>query len=281
MDDFGDTDEILPASEYVVKSVVSRSIKYFLLAFSLFFWIIGALFCAIGAYVVSQSLGYAELSDFAMDPGIIVTLLGIIIFSISTFGVLGALRENICLLKLYKYMLLSTLVFEVFCAFVGFAFWPEVKKVIDGSITMAIEKYTINSDLRNMIDLLQRQLGCCGSLTIDDWDSNPYFSCTEKESYRWCGVPWSCCHTKYQRNRQCGYGMRKDRARFNLASEIHTIGCMDKAFEFFRSNMGVIAGLCVTFSFPLITSIFLIHIFVKQINRQIAINDENAKKLAM
>lgn len=263
------------------KRVVSNKIKYFLLAFSTFFWILGGLFCAIGAYVVSQSLGYSELSDFAMDPGIIVLLLGLFIFTISTFGVLGSLRENICLLKWYKYLLLTTLFFEVFCAFCGFAFWPQVKKVIDGSITKAIEKYTVNPDLRNMIDLLQRQLQCCGSLTIDDWDSNQYFSCTEKESYRWCGVPWSCCHTKFQRNRQCGYGMRKNRAKFNLASEIHTIGCMDKAFEFFRSNMGVIAGLCVFFTFPLIASIFLIHIFVKQIRRQIAFNSEFAKKMGM
>ena len=60
-----------------------------------------------------------------------------------------------------------------------------------------------------------------------------------KESYKWCGVPWSCCHTKYHRNRQCGYGMRKDRAKFNLANEIHTIGCLDKGFEFFRNNMGM------------------------------------------
>jgi len=251
------------------KTVVSKRLKFLLLAFSFFFWICGALFCAVGAYVVSQSIGYQELSDFAMDPGIIITLLGFIVFVVSTFGVLGSLRENICLLRTYKYMLLGVLVFELFCAFVGFAFWPELKKVVDTGLTKAIEKYTENTDLRNMIDLLQRQLKCCGSLTIDDWDSNPYFSCKMKESYKWCGVPWSCCHTKYHRNRQCGYGMRKDRAKFNLANEIHTIGCLDKGFEFFRNNMGMIAGLCVTLTFPLICAIFMLHFFIKQIQEQI------------
>ena len=44
-------------------------------------------------------------------------------------------------------------------------------------MSIAIEKYTVNPDLRNMVDLLQRELECCGSLTIDDWDSNEYFSC--------------------------------------------------------------------------------------------------------
>lgn len=273
MADYDDKEAILPAGGYPVerKSVVSRRIKFILLASSMFFWLLGALFCAIGGYVISQSIGYQELSDFAMDPGIIVLLLGLIIFTVSTFGVLGSLRENICLLNMYKYMLLGSLLFEVFSAFVAFAFWPEVKKMVDGSITLAIEKYSTNVDLRNMIDLLQRQLQCCGSLTIDDWDSNPYFTCTQKESYKWCGVPWSCCLTKYQRNRQCGYGMRKDRAKFNLATEIHTIGCMDKAFMFFQNNMGMIAGLCITFTFPLIINVLLIHIFVKQIHKQIGL----------
>jgi len=272
LDYIGDKDAILPAAVTpATTSIVSTKLKFLLLAFSLFFWFCGALFCAIGAYVVSQSIGYQELSDFAMDPGIIIILLGLLVFTVSTFGVLGSLRENLCLLKAYKYLLIGTLVFEVFSAFVGFAFWPELKKVIDKGLTMAIEKYTENTDLRNMIDLLQRQLKCCGSLTIDDWDSNPYFSCTMKESYKWCGVPWSCCLTKYHRNRQCGYGMRKDRSKFNLASEIHVIGCLDKGFEFFRNNMGMIAGLCITFTFPLIAAIFMLHFFIKQIEKQIAL----------
>lgn len=282
MDDYemDDKDAILPA-EYQVqyKAVVSRKLKLFLLTFSLFFWICGALFCAIGAYVISQSRGYHALTDFAMTPGIIITLLGLLIFTVSTFGVLGSLRENLCLLKMYKYLLLTTLVFELFTAFVAFAFWPEAKKLIDKGLVSAIERYTEDYDLRNMIDLIQRQLKCCGSLTIDDWDSNPYFSCQMKESYKWCGVPWSCCHTKFHRNRQCGYGMRKDRAKFNLANEIHVVGCLDKGFEFFRNNMGIIAGLCVTFTFPLIAAVFVLHFFIKQIQKQIDLNQFGAQKV--
>lgn len=273
MDDYdGGNDHILPAGEPLQENEVSKKIKFVLIAFSMFFWFIGALFCAIGGYVISQSIGYRELSDFAMDPGVIITLLGLYVFIISSFGVLGALRENIRLLKYYKILLLAALFLEVFTAFVGFAFWPEVKKLIDKGLQVAIDNYTVNTDLRNMIDMIQRQLKCCGSLTIDDWDSNPYFSCAMKESFRSCGVPWSCCHTKFQRNRQCGYGMRRNRAHFNLGSELHIIGCLDKGFEFFRNNMGVIAALCITFTIPLIAAIFLLHVFIKQIQRQIGIN---------
>ena len=142
-------------TEDQVVNKVSKGLKYGLLAFAMFFWLIGALFVGIGGYVVSQKTGYEELSDFATDPGIILCCLGVLIFTISSFGVLGSLRENICLLNTYKYLLALTLLFEVFCGITGFAFWPEVKKLVDRNLARAIEKYTDNIDLRNMIDKLQ------------------------------------------------------------------------------------------------------------------------------
>ena len=120
-----DTDQLMEEPE----TKVSLRLKYFLLAFSMFFWLMGALFAAVGGYVVSQKTGYEELSDFATDPGIILATLGCFIFFVSSFGVLGSLRENVCLLKTYKYFLLVTLVFELICGLVAFAFWPEVKKI--------------------------------------------------------------------------------------------------------------------------------------------------------
>lgn len=251
------------------ESEVSLRLKYFLLGFSMFFWLIGGLFCAIGGYVTSQKMGFEEIADFASDPGIILTALGCLIFIISSFGVLGSLRENICLLKTYKYLLLITLVLELVCALIGFAFWPEVKKMIDRNLSVAVEKYTSNVDLRNMIDNLQRNLECCGSLTIDDWDSNPYFSCQNQESYRSCGVPWSCCLKKYERNRQCGYGVRRNRVHVKTANEIHTIGCLDKGVEFFHNNILLVAIMAIVFTFPLIAGIFMTHTFVGQILRQV------------
>lgn len=262
-----DTDNLMSEPE----PEISRRLKYFLLAFSMFFWLIGGLFAAVGGYVTSQKTGFDELSDFATDPGIILAALGCLIFTISSIGVLGSLRENIFLLKTYKYFLVLTLVFELVCGLIGFAFWPEVKKMVDRNLSHAIEKYTANPDLRNMIDKLQRELECCGSLTIDDWDSNPYFSCRNIESYRSCGVPWSCCLRKYERNRQCGYGVRKNRVHVKLSNEIHTIGCLDKGFEFFRSNMMLVAGMAVGFTLPLIIGIFMTHSFVGQILSQVTL----------
>lgn len=263
-----DNEELVPKKRG--ENIISLKLKYALLVFAMFFWLLGAFFVAVGGYVVSQKTGYEELSDFATDPGIILAALGCLVFFVSTFGVLGSLRENVCLLRSYKYLLMTTLVFEVFCGILAFAFWPEVKKLIDANLDAAIRKYSTNVDLRNMIDKLQRELECCGSLEIDDWDSNPYFSCANIESYRSCGVPWSCCLRKYERNRQCGYGVRNNRVHVKLSNEIYTIGCLDAGIEFFRSNIILVAIMAVTFTVPLIGGIAMSHIFARQIMRQIA-----------
>ena len=58
---------------------------------------------------------------------------------------------------------------------------------------------------------------------------------------------------QYERNRQCGYGVRKNRVHVKLVGEIYTIGCLDKAFEFFRENIMLCAGLAVGFTLPLVS----------------------------
>jgi len=259
----------VPLATNGVDIKVSMKLKYALLVFTMLFWLIGAIFCGVGGWTISQKTGYEELSDFATDPGIVLAMLGCIIFIISSFGVLGALRENICLLNTYKYFLCFTLLFELMTGLLAFAFWPEVKKLVDRNLGRAIEKYTHDPDLRNMIDKLQRELQCCGSLTYDDWDSNDFFKCQNVESFRSCGVPWSCCHRKYERNRQCGYGVRKNRVKTKLESEIHTIGCLDKAFEFFKDNILMCAALAIGFTLPLIIGIFGAHVFQRQIKSQL------------
>ncbi len=53
----------------------------------------------VGAWAVLQKTGYAEVSDFVSDPAIIIIAVGCFIFLVSFCGCVGALRENICLLK--------------------------------------------------------------------------------------------------------------------------------------------------------------------------------------
>ena len=83
--------------------------------FCMFFWFVGGLFASIGGWQVSQTSDYQELSNFATDPPLMFATLGCLVFVVSSFGVMGAYRENICCLRVYKIFLIIIIVFE-FCA---------------------------------------------------------------------------------------------------------------------------------------------------------------------
>ena len=63
MADGGKVAVLLQPADGTVKNVVSKRLKFLLLAFSFFFWICGTLFCAIGGYVISQSIGYQVIRN--------------------------------------------------------------------------------------------------------------------------------------------------------------------------------------------------------------------------
>ena len=92
---------------------VSPFLQFLLIAISILLWIMSSVFVAIGAYAITQSDAFRELSHFAMGPGIMFVVLGFVIFISSMVGILGTSRQNLKLLNAYKIMLVSILIFEV------------------------------------------------------------------------------------------------------------------------------------------------------------------------
>merc|ERR1719427_728811 len=189
--------------------------------------------------MIARDYEFELISGFFVTPPAFFAAIACYIFVISSFGVMGVVRENICCLRMYKYSLVFVLLL-IFCAgLLGFAFWPEMKKLMDVKLREAIREYFDNDQLRHMMDMIQRDLECCGSMYLDDWDSNPYFTCFRKGSYRNCGVPWSCCLKKHERNRLCGIGIRKNRHKRKtpFSADLNTTGCLDRTFEYLRVNL--------------------------------------------
>ena len=53
----------------------------------------------IGFWAVTQKSEYKEFSSISTDPAAVMIAVGLLIFIISFFGTVGALRENICFLR--------------------------------------------------------------------------------------------------------------------------------------------------------------------------------------
>lgn len=246
---------------------VSRKLKYLLFGFTTLFWLLGGALIGVGAWVVLQKTGYANVSDFVTDPAIVIICVGVCVFIVSFCGCVGALRENVCLLETYHYILAVILLLQCIGGILAFSFWPETKKLINNKVQTAIQKYTSNPDLRNLIDRIQFEFKCCGSTNTDDWDWNPYYSCSAT-TMQSCGVPWSCCLRKFQRNKQCGYGVRRTRLRLKMAEFLQLDTCMDVVLQFFKNNLMAVAGVAVAFILPLLIGVILSYILVRQIKSQ-------------
>ncbi|KAL1450344.1 hypothetical protein MTO96_043921, partial [Rhipicephalus appendiculatus] len=101
---------------------------------------------------------------------------------VASLGFLGALRENICCLYCYDWML-----FIMMCT------CSDLQRVV--SIEL-IERYRDNADFTRLVDYIQVQYKCCGVTEASylDWNSNMYFNCSKTNpSAERCSVPPSCC----------------------------------------------------------------------------------------
>nr|KAG5695796.1 hypothetical protein BaRGS_013394 [Batillaria attramentaria] len=90
-------------------------------------------------------------------------LVGAITFVVAFIGCLGALRENICLLKTSQLSMLGVLVLEALIGATVFAFYamPEVRRHIKAGpeevLKMAIRRYHDDEELQRWVDLIQRE----------------------------------------------------------------------------------------------------------------------------
>lgn len=241
-------------------SYISPCVKWTLFTFNFIFWLFGLLLVGIGLYGVvftaqdlhglkSVKIAYIVLTDLS---GVMVAL-GSIIFVVSFAGCVGALRENLCLLKLYFWSLTIFLVAELLFAIACIIFPWKSREIIESVLSKRlIEDYRESQNTQNFVDFLQREFECCG-ITTDgylDWNANEYFNCsTTSPSVEKCGVPASCCirqRNMTHLNSMCGYGMQ-GKKKHEVSEIINTNGCVTSIIQFLESNLywaaGVIFGI--------------------------------------
>ena len=66
----------------------------------LVFQTIGGLMMGVGFYSITQKNEYTEFTSTSTDPGAVLVAVGFVIFFVSFAGTIGALRENMMLLRI-------------------------------------------------------------------------------------------------------------------------------------------------------------------------------------
>ncbi|XP_040611947.1 tetraspanin-17 isoform X2 [Mesocricetus auratus] len=190
--------------------------KYFLFGFNIVFWVLGALFLAIGLWAWGEKgvlSNISALTDLGgLDPVWLFVVAGGVMSVLGFAGCVGALRENTFLLKFFSVFLGLIFFLELAAGILAFVFKDWIRDQLNLFINSNVKAYRDDIDLQNLIDFAQEYWSCCGARGPNDWNLNIYFNCTDlNPSRERCGVPFSCCvrdPAEDVLNTQCGYDIR-------------------------------------------------------------------------
>ncbi|XP_068587471.1 tetraspanin-33 [Cebidichthys violaceus] len=261
-------------------SFVSPVVKYLVFLFNFIFWIISLVMVAIGVYARMMKHAEAALACLAVDPAIMLMVVGILMFIVTFCGCVGSLRENICLLQTFCICLTVIFLLQLAAGILGFVFSDKARNRVTQMINNAIVHYREDIDLQNLIDFGQKEFGCCGGVTYTDWSKNMYFNCKlDNPSRERCSVPFSCCilpKDKEVINTMCGQSMQN--FEYGEAGDhIYANGCIDKLVDWIHSNLFLLGGIALGLAIPQLVGILLSQILINQIKDQIKLQNYNLK----
>lgn len=221
---------------------VSRTVKYLLFFFNVVFWILGGACLAIGVYARFENSTYSDFfGNVLTDPAFFFIIVGGIMFILGFTGCIGALRENICLLKFFSIALGVIFFLQIVLGILAFVFKGELERIVKDKLEKTVVNYRDNPDLRSILDKVQREFKCCGVNNYNDWNKNIYFNCSQ-ETVESCGVPSSCC-IKDQENKQCGYNVRTTGKLPD--GRIYLTGCVEALSDWFDKNIVMIGAIAL------------------------------------
>jgi len=249
---------------------VSCCVKYLLFFFNVFFWLIGGLTVGVGLYARFEKTAYQDFfNDIVMDPAFALIIVGGIMFILGFTGCIGALRENVCLLKFFSAILAIIFFIQLALGVFVFVFQDKVEGFVSKKIESTIINYRDNVDLQSFIDGVQQNFQCCGGKDYNNWQKNLYFNCSSPGAEA-CGVPFSCCREDTL-NTQCGYNIRKPSyTETDRNAIIYTRGCIEAVKEFFKENMIIIGGIAVGLALMQIMGICFANSLTADIKMQMA-----------
>jgi len=240
-------------------SNISPCLKWTLFIFNFVFWIFGLLLSAAGAYgVYFTAVEHNGQGDKLEQAYIVITdlsamllALGMVIWLVSYAGCIGALRENLCLLKFYFWTLTLILILELVIAISCIVFPWKSRSFVEWMLSdRLVQKYMESDNTKDLVDTIQSSVECCGMTNNGylDWNLNEYFNCSESSpSVQRCGVPPSCCRNYLDPTAQdnilmCGYDAQKLKTR-EAGAVIYTRGCVTAIIQLLESNLYVAAGV--------------------------------------
>uniref|UniRef100_A0A8C9KDC4 Tetraspanin n=1 Tax=Panthera tigris altaica TaxID=74533 RepID=A0A8C9KDC4_PANTA len=221
-------------------------LKFSLVIYSTVFWLIGGLILSVGIYAEVERQKYKTLESAFLAPAIILILLGVIMFIVSFIGVLASLRDNLCLLQAFMYILGICLIIELIGGVVALIFRNQTIDFLNDNIRRGIENYYDDLDFKNIMDFVQKEFKCCGGEDYRDWSKNQYHVPTEVV------------------NTMCGY-RTIDKERLSVQDVIYVRGCTNAVIIWFMDNYTIMAGLLLGILLPQFLGVLLTVLYITRV----------------
>ncbi|XP_019363277.1 PREDICTED: tetraspanin-15 [Gavialis gangeticus] len=232
--------------------------------------LIGAFVLAVGIYAEVERQKYKTLESAFLAPAIILILLGIVMFFVSFMGVLASLRDNLCLLQAFMYILGICLLIELIGGVVALIFRNHTIDFLNENIRRGIQNYYDDLDFKNIMDFVQKEFKCCGGEDYKDWTKNPYHDCSAPGPLA-CGVPYTCCVRNKTDiiNTMCGY-KTIDKERLSIQHVIYIRGCTNAVLIWFVDNYSIMAGVLLGILLPQFLGVLLSLLYITRVEDIIA-----------
>ncbi|KAM6036154.1 tetraspanin-15-like isoform 1-T1 [Theristicus caerulescens] len=255
------------ASECRNSHLYYYSIKFALSTYATLFSILGLVILCIGIYAEVERQKHKTLEGIFLAPAIILLLLGFTMFGVSFVGMVGSLRDNRTLLKMFFWVLLVIFLTELLLIFIEIIFENKMNAVFHSNIQEGIRHYYDDLDFKNILDFVQEKFSCCGGDEYRDWEVNQYHSCNGSGPLA-CGVPYTCCIRKVPGeviNTLCGY-RTLDKERLELLNIIHVRGCIHAVGLWLKDNFEATLGIVCSLLLPQVIGLVMAWLYWQKLN---------------
>jgi len=222
-----------------------KCVKLLLFVFNLIFVIAGIGLIATGAYVnVKMDEYYDFFGKEYFGPGILLIVVGVLIFLIAFFGCCGAYKENHCLTMTFAVCLAIIFVLEIAGGIAGFVMRDQLEEEVENVLTKAMKNYgeTGHEGVTKTWNKMQEEFACCGVTASNDWKG------VNKT------VPTSCCKDN-------GCNTSDD-------NQINTDGCATKLENWLKDKVAIIGGVGIGLAFVQVVGIMFACCLARAIKKE-------------
>ncbi|XP_051496672.1 tetraspanin-15-like isoform X3 [Apus apus] len=204
-------------------------IKFALSTYATLFSILGLVILCVGIYAEVERQKHKTLEGIFLAPAIILLLLGVTMFGVSFVGMVGSLRDNRTLLKMFFWVLLVIFLTELLLLFIEIIFENKMNAVLHSNIQEGIRHYYDDLDFKNILDFVQEK------------------------------VPGEVINTL------CGY-RTLEKERLELLEVIHVRGCIHAVGLWLKDNFETTLGIVCSLLLPQVIGLVMAWLYWQKLD---------------